>query len=55
MDEDLSMLIIISVLLILLGVAVWLNQDSEAKKLIAELAKISISGYLGYISGKNIK
>lgn len=53
MDEDLTMLIIISLLLVLLGFTIWSNRSEQSEGLIADMAKVAISGYLGYLHGKD--
>lgn len=53
MDEDLSMLIIISTLLCLLALTIWLESSKDTEAMVADIAKVAISGYIGYISGKN--
>jgi hypothetical protein len=52
MDEDLTMLIIICCLIFLLGFTIWLNQPND-KVLVADITKVAVSGYIGFLSGKN--
>ena len=53
MDEDLTMLIIICTLLSLLALTIWLESSKDTEAMVADITKVAISGYIGFISGKN--
>lgn len=51
MNEDTAIVTITLCLIALLAVVIIFNRGESTQTIVADLAKVSISGYLGYIAG----